>query len=500
MRAYAYLPIVFVSNLPWWQDAALGARWRWRSRRAGHRRSASRRSRRAVRRHAPVAPRGGRLRRGRLRALLPPAGRQADRLRCLRAATFTYCLLLTVPALARGAVRLRAGGAAAVLARPGALRHRRDLRACSSSTRSASSPSTSGWRAGSCRSSCPAALLFACRRGAGGHARPVSRARDSCAALWGRVPRAAGAAVRARGAAAARPRRVRRDHPEARTASPPRFDDDDLLIVESRDASDTHVLGLPLAYIYDRNVLLLRSRLPDKSAFALVPRLGPHAVRAGAVHGRRRHRAAVARDGTCGRSPASVSRCRSTRRAARGLPADGAAEGVRLQPLRVRAACGARRSGRSTSTSAPRTTCTSCASTPRSRPTGGRSAGRATRRTSRSPRCRVGSRDVTLWMDDGGRPPAAPPAEVTVSLQLGFEAGKPPSVDRLLGTVRVRAASSPTPSRFRRIWRNRRGVRHRARPAEAGDAGLESAAGAGHRRRPRPRGDGRSRGGKITES
>ncbi len=25
MRAYAYLPIVFVSNLPWWQDAALGA-------------------------------------------------------------------------------------------------------------------------------------------------------------------------------------------------------------------------------------------------------------------------------------------------------------------------------------------------------------------------------------------------------------------------------------------------------------------------------------------
>ena len=43
---------------------------------------------------------------------------------------------------------------------------------------------------------------------------------------------------------------------------------DDLLIVESRDASDTHVLALPLAYIYDRNVLLLRSRLPDKAMFA----------------------------------------------------------------------------------------------------------------------------------------------------------------------------------------------------------------------------------------
>ena len=44
--------------------------------------------------------------------------------------------------------------------------------------------------------------------------------------------------------------------------------DDDLLIVESREASDTHVLALPLAYIYARNVLLLRSRVPDKSAFA----------------------------------------------------------------------------------------------------------------------------------------------------------------------------------------------------------------------------------------
>ena len=43
--------------------------------------------------------------------------------------------------------------------------------------------------------------------------------------------------------------------------------DGDMLVVESREASDTHVLGLPLAYIYGRNVLLLRSRLPDKSLF-----------------------------------------------------------------------------------------------------------------------------------------------------------------------------------------------------------------------------------------
>jgi hypothetical protein len=45
--------------------------------------------------------------------------------------------------------------------------------------------------------------------------------------------------------------------------------DDDLLIVESRDAgSDVHVLGLPLAYIYARNVLVLSNAAPDKATFA----------------------------------------------------------------------------------------------------------------------------------------------------------------------------------------------------------------------------------------
>jgi hypothetical protein len=41
------------------------------------------------------------------------------------------------------------------------------------------------------------------------------------------------------------------------------FGDRDLVVVESRDASDVHVLGLPLAYIYARNVLLLPNRRPD---------------------------------------------------------------------------------------------------------------------------------------------------------------------------------------------------------------------------------------------
>jgi hypothetical protein len=48
-----------------------------------------------------------------------------------------------------------------------------------------------------------------------------------------------------------------------------RIGDDDLLIVESRDAgSDVHVFALPLAYTYARHVLVLASAAPDKRAFA----------------------------------------------------------------------------------------------------------------------------------------------------------------------------------------------------------------------------------------
>jgi hypothetical protein len=43
------------------------------------------------------------------------------------------------------------------------------------------------------------------------------------------------------------------------------FGDQDLVLVEARDAgSDTHVLALPLGYIYARNVLVLNSARPDK--------------------------------------------------------------------------------------------------------------------------------------------------------------------------------------------------------------------------------------------
>ena len=47
-----------------------------------------------------------------------------------------------------------------------------------------------------------------------------------------------------------------------------RVSDEDLLVVESRDASDVHVMALPLAYIYARNVLVLASAAPDKPTFA----------------------------------------------------------------------------------------------------------------------------------------------------------------------------------------------------------------------------------------
>ena len=48
-----------------------------------------------------------------------------------------------------------------------------------------------------------------------------------------------------------------------------RFSPQDLLVVESRNASDVHVLALPLAYIYDKPVLVLNSPKPDKAVFEM---------------------------------------------------------------------------------------------------------------------------------------------------------------------------------------------------------------------------------------
>ena len=45
------------------------------------------------------------------------------------------------------------------------------------------------------------------------------------------------------------------------------FGDDDLVLVESRGASDSHVLALPLAYIYARHVLVFAETAPQKDTF-----------------------------------------------------------------------------------------------------------------------------------------------------------------------------------------------------------------------------------------
>jgi hypothetical protein len=47
-----------------------------------------------------------------------------------------------------------------------------------------------------------------------------------------------------------------------------RFGPRDLLVVESRNASDLHVLGLPLAYIWGKPVLVLNTPKPDPLAFS----------------------------------------------------------------------------------------------------------------------------------------------------------------------------------------------------------------------------------------
>ena len=75
-----------------------------------------------------------------------------------------------------------------------------------------------------------------------------------------------------------------------------RFGDRDLVIVEARNASDLHVLALPLAYTYARNVLVLESPRPDKATFRGFLTWGPRTVSRGILHGRRRHRPALTLD------------------------------------------------------------------------------------------------------------------------------------------------------------------------------------------------------------
>jgi hypothetical protein len=215
----------------------------------------------------------------------------------------------------------------------------------------------------------------------------------------------------------------------------------DLLVLESRDASDTHVLGLPLAYIYARNVLLLRSRVPDKSAFAsFLDWAHQHYSRVLFMGGggtellsRRWDVRPVA--GERFQVPEYETSRYAFPRSVRqkefdyslyefvpprpGIPPTTEIDVGTLDDLHV-----LRFHSKEM--------------------TNGRSF-RWTRDTSyvSFPALPASCREITLWMDDGGRPAKASKAEVTVSLQLGYEAGQPPSVDRVLGVITVTSGFEP---------------------------------------------------------
>jgi hypothetical protein len=218
------------------------------------------------------------------------------------------------------------------------------------------------------------------------------------------------------------------------------IDGDDLLIVESRDASDTHVLGLPLAYIYDKNVLLLRSRLPDKVMFA--PFLDW-------ARGRYKRVLFMGGGGTDLLSTkwdvvpiagerfqvpefetSQTSLPRSTRQKEFDYSVyEFVAPGASPQPLDVD--IGTRDDLHVLRFHAKEST--------------GQRSFRWSRDASYVSFAALpaSAREVVVWMDDGGRPAAAGPAEVTLSLQVGVSADQPPSIDRPLGSVQVEGPFKP---------------------------------------------------------
>ena len=217
--------------------------------------------------------------------------------------------------------------------------------------------------------------------------------------------------------------------------------DTDLLIVESRDASDTHVLGLPLAYIYDRNVLLLRSRVPDKSTFgsfldwahqrySRVLFMGGGGTE---LLSRRWDVRPVA--GERFQVPEFETSRYTFPRTVRRKEFDYSL--YEFVPPRA---------------GAPVTTEIDVGTQDdlhvlrfHAKETANGRSFRWTRDTSYLSLSTLPAtcREITLWMDDGGRPATVPRADVTVSLQLGYEAGKPPSVERILGTVAVTSGFKP---------------------------------------------------------
>lgn len=219
--------------------------------------------------------------------------------------------------------------------------------------------------------------------------------------------------------------------------------DDDLLLVESRDASDTHVLALPLAYIYDRDVLVLASRLPDKSVVASFLDW---------AHTRYRRVLFMGGGGT----DLLSSRWEVTAVASERfqVPEYEAARAVYPRAPRLKEF--------DYSIYALTPTAGDGASAPdldvdvgfeddlhvlrfHAKEAGAGFSYRWSRDVSYVVFASLPAtvRQVTLWLDDGGRPPAAPPAEVTVAIERGYDSDQLREPPIEIGRIQVRGALAP---------------------------------------------------------
>ena len=205
---------------------------------------------------------------------------------------------------------------------------------------------------------------------------------------------------------------------------------DDLLVVESRNASDLHVLALPLAYIYAKPVLVLNSPKPDKLAFAKF---------VGWARQRYRQVYFLGGGGTdllsssVGVEPVASERFQVPEYESRrnAYPTRVRGEGIRLRPLPVRHASGRRRAC-SRSTSATKTISYVVRFHAKERDR--RGTFRWTQRQSylSIPALTADRHELVLWMQNGGRPPKAPPARVEAFIG-----------DQSIGTVVVGPALQP---------------------------------------------------------
>jgi hypothetical protein len=207
--------------------------------------------------------------------------------------------------------------------------------------------------------------------------------------------------------------------------------DDDLLVVESREASDTYVLGVPLAFIYARQVLPLTTRLPDKAAFGAFLDWAHTRYRrvlflgGGGTDLLSRQWTVKAIAGEHFQVPEYESALNAYPRGPRKKDFD--------YTLYEFAAASPADAGRPFDLDVGFQDDLHVLRFHAKEPTEGR-----TMRWSRDvsyisvPAIAATTREVTLWLADGGRPPAVPPADVSVFL-----------ADEPLGTVRVDSTFRP---------------------------------------------------------